>query len=160
MKRLLVLVFLFALVLSCSDEETLAPIEPCTPAFYADSLEVEIELIYFPLLRLNVWVATADYKCRLEGCRGKIHTHQFEFSEIPEILTDYDDSIADCIEPVGIDLYKTGEAVSTNDDIFTGYDSVTVYFTLKGLFQQCSGSSADSIDAIVWSDTLRVRLND
>jgi hypothetical protein len=160
MKRLLSLVILLAILLSCSDEETVAPPEPCTPFFHAESLQVEIDRIYLPLIGIHVWTTEATYKYRLEGCSGKIHTHEFSFREVTETFVDYDGSIADCFEPTDIDLYKTVGDLTSDDEIFTGYDSVTVYFTLRGLFQQCYGGSADSIDAIVWSDSVRVRLND
>jgi len=150
---------LFAILSSCSGEDAVAPPEPCTPFFYAESLQVEVQHIYFPLLKLSIWDATATYKYELEGCRGKIHTHEFIFSELGETLVDQDNEIPDCFEPINVQLDKTARAFTT-DDLFNGYDSVTVYFTLRGLFQQCSGGAADSIAAILWSDTVRAEVID
>lgn len=157
MKRLLGIIAVLTVFISCSGEDTVTSPDPCTPFFYAESLQVEVQHIYLPLLKIWIWDATATYKYELEGCRGIIHTHEFAFNELGEVLVDQDNTIADCFEPINVQLDKTVRA-STTDDLFNGYDSVTVYFTLRGLFQQCSGSTADSIAAILWSDTVRAEV--
>ncbi len=146
-------------LVSCSSEDSVIKPDPCTPFFHAESLHVEVEHIYLPLPGIWAWGITATYKYELEGCSGKIHTHEFNFSELGETLADYDNSIADCFEPTDVQLDKTVRKMTT-DDLFNGYDSVTVYFTLRGLFQQCSGGSADSIAVISWSDTVRAKVID
>ena len=159
MKRSLSILAALVILVSCSDEDTITTPEPCTPSFNADSLQVEVRHIYLPLLQQWVWGVTATYKYELEGCSGKIHTHEFTFSEVGAMLFDIDNTIADCFEPINVQLDKTVNA-SIFDDVFNGYDSVTVYFSLRGLFQQCSGGSADSIAAISWSDTVRAEVID
>ena len=162
MKYILIVLAVFILISSCSgDESTTAPEnpEPCHPVFYAESLQVEVRHIYITLLKKWVWEARATYDYELEGCRGKIHTHEFTFIELGKTFLDHDNSIADCHEPIDVKLEKI-TSVSTFDNLFSGYDSVTVYFTLSGLFQQCNCCSADSIAAISWNDTVVARVID
>lgn len=159
MNRLVVVFAMLAIVVSCSDEDTVIKPEPCNPFFHAESLAIEVQHVFLPHLKIWAWDVTATYKYELEGCSGKIHTHEFTFFELEKTLIDFDDTIADCIEPVNVQLDKDA-GVLTTEDLFNGYDSVTVYFTLRGLFQQCSGGSSDSIAAIVWSDTVRTEIID
>lgn len=159
MKRLLGIIAVCVVIISCSGEDTVTTPDSCTPFFYAESLQVEVEHIYIPLLDIWVWGVIATYTYELGGCSGKIHTHEFTFSELGETLIDQDNTIADCFEPIDVQLDKTIK-ISTADDLFFGLDSVTVCFTLRGLHQQCSGGTADSIAAIVWSDTVRAEVID
>ncbi len=160
MKRILViLAVVVVVVVSCSDDDSITAPEPCTPFFSAESLQVVVEYIYLPLLDVWVWGAKATYKYELYGCSGKIHTHEFVFSEPGETLTVHDNTIADCFEPIDIQLDKTAR-VSTTDDLFAGFDSVTVFFTLRGLHQQCYSGAVDSIAPIIWSNTVRAEVLD
>lgn len=157
MNRLLCVFAILAVIVSCSDEDTVTKPEPCNPFFHAESLHIEVQHIFLPFIKIWAWNTTATYKYELEGCSGKIHTHEFKYIELGETLIDFDNTIADCIEPINVQLEKN-TSVLTTDDLFNGYDSVTVYFTLRGLFQQCSGGSNDNIAAIVWSDTVRAEV--
>ena len=159
MKYLIVVIAALVLINSCSDEDSISKPDSCIPFFSAESLQVEVRHIFIKVINIWVWEATATYKYKLEGCSGKIHTHEFNFNELDSTFIEQDKSIADCIEPADVQLEKT-VSVSTFDDIFAGYDTVTVYFTLSGLFQQCSSGSADSIEVIFWSDTIRALVID
>ena len=159
MNRLIGICALLAVIVSCSDEDTVTKPEPCNPFFHAESLQIEVQYIFLPYIKIWAWDVAASYKYELEGCSGKIHTHEFTFNELGDTLVDFDDTIADCIEPINVKLEKDA-GVLTTDDLFNGYDSVTVYFTLRGLFQQCSRGSSDSIAAIEWSDTVRAEVID
>ena len=157
MKRIICIMAALLVVNSCSDEEKITAPDLCFPTFHAESLQVEVRHIYLPFLNRWVWDVAATYNYMLEGCRGKIHTHEFVFSEIGETLVNQDNTIADCFEPINVQLEKS-VSVLTFNDIFQSYDSVTVYFRLQGLFQRCGRGSADSVAAISWCDTVRAEV--
>ena len=161
MKQIIIVLAAIVFMSSCSGEDKITDteLEPCIPFFYAESLKVEVRHIYLTLIDKWVWDASATYKYELEGCRGKIHTHEFTFVELGKTFVDHYDSIDNCNEPIDVQLEKTAN-VWTFDNLFDGYDSVTVCFTLSGLFQQCSCCSADSIAAISWNDTVRAEVID
>jgi hypothetical protein len=159
MKKFLLAIVMLTVLHSCSDEDVVTEPELCHPFFHAESLRIEVQHIPLPLFKIWVWYAVAKYKYELEGCSGKIHTHIFTFAELGKKLIDIDDTVADCSEPMNVQLFKETFAV-TDENIFAGYDSLTVYFTLRGIFQRCNGGSAVSVRAIVWSDTVRAEVID
>jgi hypothetical protein len=158
LKKILILIVILLLLGSCSEENTTAP-ETVDTFFRAESLKVELMHIYITYLNVWAWQLTATYQYELKGSSGKIHTHTFYFEEIDTDIVKEDMQIADCSEPIDVELnkYLTGMIL---DDLFAGFDSVTVYFSLTGVFQECSGGSADSISVITWSDTIRADVID
>ena len=159
MKYGLIILLALLIVGSCTSEKsTIAP-ETCNPVFHADSLTVEVNHIFLVLIGTWVWEVSATYNYELEECSGKIHTHEFTFVEPGEIFTIQDNTVTNCGEPTDVELEKSVSFL-TPDDIFAGLDSVTVYFTLSGLFQQCDCCSVDSIAPISWSDTVRAEVID
>ena len=109
---------------------------------------------------LDRWIAeaTATYNYELTGCSGTIHTHSMAFSEFGSLLIVTDPSTTACAEPIDVQLERTVN-LSAFNDLFAGYDSVTVHFSILGLFQECSGGSADSIAEISWTDSVRVQVD-
>lgn len=158
MKKMIILVAFILLFVACSDERTTNP-ESVETFFRAEALHVELIYINVAYLDECAWELHSRYDYELEGSAGKIHTHTFYFKEIDMYIVKDDSDLADCCEPEGMKLQKyiTGLML---DDYFAGLDSVTVYFSLEGAFQDCSGGTADSIGAISWSRAVRAEVID
>jgi hypothetical protein len=153
MKKAILVIAIFILVNSCSDENSTAPEhEPIQPLFTADSLRVNVWFDY----GLFEWIADAGYKCKFEGYSGKIHTHAFTFIDLGLTLFDRR-STADCYFQIGEETDRWVGITFYNDDL-GNHDSVTVYLTLTGQFQDCSGGTVDSIAPISWSGFSRAKV--
>lgn len=98
MKNLLIITVALLAIYSCSEGDSVVEPEqcdPCTPIFHAESLYVKVEHVWLPYVQIWVWDVSATYRYSLEGCSGKIHTHEFSFDEIGDTLTEFDGGMDD-----------------------------------------------------------------
>jgi len=158
MKRLIGIIALLTLFISCSGEDTVAPPEPCNTSFSVDSLQIEVWHLYLEDYDTWRWFVLASYWYEINDYRGCIESHEFIFPETGDTLCWINHyKHLNCAPTDG--RYFIGGGSSTQDDLFSGYDSLTVYFTLKGSFELfCAG--LDSVETIYWSDTVRVEVID
>lgn len=158
MKRIILVLVIVLSVGACSDDKSTAP-EPVETSFRVGALNVELFYLYHPYLQLWAWELHATYKYEIEGSPGKIYTHWLYFEEADIDIVKDDFGADDCCEPADVEMDKYLTGLMLND-YFAGLDSVTVQFSLQGVFQDCSEGTADSIGAITWSDTVRARVID
>ena len=158
MKQLVGIFAILALLVSCSGEDIVAPPEPCNTSFSVDSLQIEVWHLYLEDYDTWHWFVLASYWYEINDYKGCIESHEFIFPETGDTLRWINHYIPlNCAPTEG--RFYFGGGPSTQNDLFTGYDSLTVYFTLKGQFQLCCGG-LDSLETITWSDTVRVEVID
>ena len=156
MKRLIVILSALTMLSACSSDDTVAPPEPFNTSFSVDSLQIEVWRKQIPPNWLWTLVG-ASYWYEINDYRGSIWVHEFIISETDDTLYWYNNIIPDSCEPTNGLFYQSGGA-EIAEDLFSDYDSLTVYFTLIGHFRLCCGG-LDSMETIYWSDTVRVEVN-
>ena len=118
MKQLIGIFVILLLLASCSDEDTVAPPEPCNTSFSVDSLQIEVRHIYLKLLDIWLWTVHASYWYEINDYRAWIYLHEFIFSETSDTLYYFDNIIPEICEPTNGRFYKGG-GTSTEDDLFS-----------------------------------------
>jgi len=155
MKIIVVLIAVLLLVNACSDENSTALVpdddKEVQPSLFIDSLAVSVYYGFDAVEGIMLWHLDTHFDKKFDGYRGKLHSFALTFIDLGKTETmSLENAFPDCYEPIG-EINRHYIQILSRDDTFRGYDSLTAYVTITGLFQDCSSGAADSIAVLSWS---------